>query len=109
MDERHMDRAGDAAWEMVEATHESYRAVVERAFAMRESNQRLTRDFFEESLEILQDHAEMNRRTLETLARQAREQREALRDLSLESLDAYDGFVDSLSAYHDEVSAERDE
>jgi pyrroloquinoline quinone (PQQ) biosynthesis protein C len=107
MDERQMDRAGDATREMVEATRESYRAVVERAFAMRESNQRLTRTFFEEGLEVLQDHAEMNRRALEELSRQAREQREALRELSLESLGAYDGFVDSLAAYHDEVARDR--
>lgn len=109
MDERHLDRAGDAAQEMAAATRESYRAVVERAFAMRESNQRLTRSFFEEGLEVLQDHAEMNRRTLEALSRQAREQGEALRELSRESLQAYDDFVDSLSSYHDEVSEDRDE
>lgn len=107
MDERHLQRAGDAAEEMAEATRESYRAVVERAFAMRESNQRLTRSFFEEGLEVMQDHAEMNRRTLEALSRQAQEQREALRELSLQSLRSYDGFVDSLSAYHDEVAGDR--
>jgi 2-oxoglutarate dehydrogenase complex dehydrogenase (E1) component-like enzyme len=109
MDERQQDRAGDAAREMAAATRDSYKAVVERAFAVRESNQRLTRTFFEEGLEVLHDHAEMNRRAMETLSRQAREQREALRELSRESLDAYDGFVDSLSAYHDEVSGGRDE
>lgn len=109
MDERHLERSGDAAREMVEAASESYRAVVERAFAMRESNQRLTRSFFEEGLEVLQDHAEMNRRAMEALSRGAREQRDALRELSRESFGAYDGFVDSLSAYHDEVSGDRDE
>jgi hypothetical protein len=33
-----------------------------------------------------------------------REQREVFQHLSLESHEAYDDFVDSLSAYHDEVA-----
>jgi hypothetical protein len=33
-----------------------------------------------------------------------REQREVFHQLSSESLDAYDGFVDSLSSYYEEVA-----
>jgi hypothetical protein len=38
-----------------------------------------------------------------------REQREVFRELSHESLDAYDGFVDSLSTYYDEVAEESED
>ncbi len=103
MDERHLERAGVAAEKMAEINRESYRAVVERAFAMRESNERLTREFFEEGLELLQDHNEMNRGMLETLAAQAREQREVLWRVRRESFEAHDGFVGSLSGYYEEV------
>jgi len=108
MDERQRDRAGDALEEMAAASRESYRAVVERAFAARESNERLTRTFFEEGLEVFQDHAELHRRTFARLAEQVRRQREAFRDLARESGDAYDGFLDSLSAYHREVSEDEE-
>jgi hypothetical protein len=38
-----------------------------------------------------------------------REQREVFREMSRESLDAYDGFVDSLSSYQEEVLRETEE
>lgn len=104
MDERNVDRAGNAAQQMAEVSRESYRAVVERAFAARESNERLTRSFFEESLELFQDHAELNRRTLNRLADQAQERREALLDLSRDSLGSYEEFVGSLSEFYDDVA-----
>lgn len=106
MDERNLDRAGNAARQMAELSRESYRAVVERAFAARESNERLTRNFFEDSLELLQDHAEINRRTLTRLADQAQERREILLELSRDSLGSYEEFVGSLAEFHDEVHDE---
>jgi hypothetical protein len=46
---------------------------------------------------------------MEELTGLVREQREVYRTLSSESLEAYDGFVDSLSAYYEEVSKESEE
>lgn len=104
MDERNLDRAGNAAQQMAEVSRESYRAVVERAFAARESHERLTRNFFEESLELFHDHAELNRRTLTRLADQAQERREILLGISRDSLDSYEEFVGSLSEFYDDVA-----
>ncbi len=106
MDERYLERVGVAADRMAEINRESYRAVVERAFAMRESNERLTREFFEEGLELLQDQNEMNRGLLERVAAQAREQREVFWHVRRESYEAHDGFVGSLSGYYEEVTEE---
>lgn len=103
MDERRRDRTDEAMEEMMAASRESYRAVVDQAFAARESNERLARSFFEENIEAFQNHVELNRHTLSIIVEQAREQREALLELSRESGDAYDGFVDSLSAYQREI------
>jgi hypothetical protein len=106
MDEKDQERAGDAAEEMDRLARESYRAAVDRAFDVQKSGMRLSRRFFENWVETLEDHAELNRRTMQGLTELVREQREVFREMSRDSLDAYDGFVDSLSTYHEEVSEE---
>lgn len=106
MDEKDARRAGDAAEELDKLARESYRAAVDQAFDAQKSGMRLSHRFFENWIETLEDHAEMNHRTMQDLAVLAREQREVFRELSRESLDAYDGFVDSLSSYYEEVSEE---
>ncbi len=104
MDEKDPKRAWDAAEELDKLTRESYKAAVDRAFEAQKSGMRLSRRFFENWVETLEDHAELNRRTLQELTELVREQREVFKQLSTESLGAYDDFVDSLAAYHDEVS-----
>jgi len=72
---------------------------------------RLSRRFFENWVETLDDHAELNRRTLGSLQQLVREQNKIFRELSRESVDAYDGFLDSLDAYQEDISKleERDD
>lgn len=106
MDEKGDRRAADAAEEMNRAARESYRVAVDRAFDAQKSNMRISRRFFENWIETLEDHAELNRRTAEGLTELVREQQEVFQRLSRDSADAYDGFVDSLSSYYDEVSGE---
>lgn len=109
MDEKDINRSTDAAEEMNRAARESYRAAVDQAFDLQKRNMRLSRSFFENWVETLEDHAELNRRTAAGLAELVREQREVFRRLSVESVDAYDGFVDSLSSYYEDVSEDLDE
>jgi hypothetical protein len=104
MDEKDVNRAGEAAEEMDKLARESYRAAVDRAFDVQKSGMRLSRRFFENWIETLEDHAELNRRTARSLTELVQEQREVFREMSRESLSAYDGFVDSLSSYYEEVS-----
>ena len=104
MDERRADRRRDAAGELEAATRESYMAAVDHAFEVQKSGLRLSRRFFENWLETLEDQTERNRRALQGLQELAREQRDLFHELSVGSLDAYDGFLDSLSDYHKEVS-----
>ena len=104
MDEKDARRAEEAAEELDKLTRESYKAAVDRAFEAQKSGIRLSRRFFENWVETIEHHAELNRRTMQGLTELVREQREVFQHLSHESLDAYDGFVDSLSTYHDEVS-----
>ena len=104
MDERKADRTRDAAGELEEATRASYKAAVDHAFEVQKGGMRLSRRFFENWIETLEDQTELNRRTLQNLQELVREQQEVFNELSRESMDAYDGFLDSLSAYHEEVS-----
>jgi hypothetical protein len=104
LDERDAKRARDASEDLDKLTRESYKAAVDRAFDAQKSGMRLSRRFFENWVETLEDHAELNRRTLGGLQQIVREQREVFRALSRDSVDAYDGFLDSLDAYEEEIS-----
>ena len=106
MDEKDPKRGGEAAEELDRLARESYGAAVDRAFDVQKSSMRLSRRFFENWIETLEDHAELNRRTMRGLTELVREQREVFREMSRDSLDAYDGFVDSLASYYEEVSEE---
>jgi hypothetical protein len=109
MDEKGTNRAGDASEELERLSRESYRAAVDRAFDVQKSGMRLSRRFFENWIETLEGHAELNRRTMQGLTELVREQQEVFREMSRESLDAYDGFVDSLASYHEEISEESED
>ena len=109
MDEKHRDRAGEASEELDRRHRESYSAAVDRAFDLQKSGMRLSRKFFENWLETLEDHVELNRRTMQDLTELVKEQREVFREMSRKSLSAYDGSVDSLASYHEEVSEETED
>ena len=104
MDERDVRRSREASERLDRLAREGYKAAVDRAFEAQKSGMRLSRRFFENWVETLDDHAELNRRTLGSLQQLVREQREVFRELSRESVDSYDGFLDSLDTYHEELS-----
>ncbi len=104
MERKNAHRERDVAELFDAAAHESYMAAVDRAFEAQKGGMRLSRTFFQSWMETLEEGVEINRRALEDLRRISAEQREVFFDLSRESLDAYDGFVDSLDAYEAEVS-----
>jgi hypothetical protein len=108
VDERDLRRSREASKRLDRLTREGYRTAVDQAFEAQKSSMRLSRRFFENWVETLDDQAELNRRTLGSLQQLVREQREVFRELSRESVDAYDGFLDSLDIYQEEIS-KRDE
>ena len=110
MNEKDADKSNDrTAEKLTEAVRDSYEAAMESTAAMQETNARLARSFFEGSVETFEAQLELNRRSVQRMTELAREQREAFRRLSLQSFDAYDGFVDSLFSYYKEVSEESEE
>ena len=104
MDERDVRRNRQAAERLDRITREGYRTAVDQAFEAQKSGMRLSRRFFENWVETLDDHAELNRRTLGNLQELVREQREVFQELSRESSDAYDAFLGSLDDYQEEIS-----
>lgn len=86
------DKTRESAGKLADATRESYRTVVGRAFAARESNSRLARDFFEKTTEEIQDQARLNRRASHELAGNAEKQGEAF-GMAAESLTVYEEFL----------------
>jgi hypothetical protein len=103
MDERDVRRNREAAERLDEITREGYRSAVDQAFEAQKSGMRLSRRFFENWVETLDDHAELQRRTFSNLQELVREQREVFQELSRESGDAYNGFLDSLDLYQEET------
>jgi len=104
LDERDVLRNREAAKRLDEITREGYRSAVDQAFEAQKSGMRLSRRFFENWVETLDDQAELQRRTFANLQELVREQREIFQALSRESGDAYDGFLDSLDVYQEEIS-----
>jgi hypothetical protein len=104
MDEREIRRNQEAAERLERLAHQGYRTAVDQAFEAQKSGMRLSRRFFEDWVETLDDQADLNRRTLGSLQELVMEQREVFRELSRESVDAYDGFLDSLDTYQEEIS-----
>ncbi len=104
MDERDARRNREASERLDRLTREGYKTAVDQAFEAQKSSMRLSRRFFENWVETLDNQAELNRRALSSLQQLVREQNEVFRELSRESVDAYDSFLDSLDAYQEDVS-----
>ena len=104
MDERDARRNREASERLDRLTREGYKAAVDQAFEAQKSGMRLSRRFFENWVETLDDQAELNRRAIGSLQQLVREQSEVFRELSRESVGAYDGFLNSLHAYEEDIS-----
>jgi hypothetical protein len=103
VDERDARRNREASERLDRLTREGYKTAVDQAFEAQKSGMRLSRRFFENWVETLDDQAELNRRTLGSLQQLVREQSEVFRELSRESVNAYDGFLNSLDAYEQDI------
>ena len=101
-----LERQREAVRRMDTAARESYRAAVDHAFELQKDGMKISRAFFQNWVETLEEGAEINRRALEDLQRLAAERREIFYNLSRESLDAYDGFLGSLALYDEELSGD---
>ena len=92
-------RRAERAFEDLEDVYlESYRAAVDYAFRMRESNARITQNFFTGYIELMEDHATLNKQASRKMIGDPDERREVFLKL------AEKGFVGSLPAGSDDSS-----
>ena len=110
MVEKNTDKVNEAVEELTKVVQDSYRMALENTAAVQESNTRLARSLYESNIKVLEAQAEIQadiqRHTLRGLAEQIRKHRGVFQELSRGALEAYDGFLYSLSSYHKEVSKE---
>ncbi|MGB3632580.1 MAG: hypothetical protein WA982_00915 [Rubrobacteraceae bacterium] len=100
MDNRQTQMINEAAKEFAGAIRDSLRTVSGRSKETQERVRTLTQNFFESANKELQAQAESNRATAGQLTEQTRKQREAIGDLSRESLNAYKDFLNRVTSYH---------
>lgn len=82
------------------STQTSYRAAVENAFALQERTLEFARNVMEASAEVLEAQADNNRATLETLAEESRNHREATENMLTEAAKAYESLRRSPFSHH---------
>ncbi|ABG05022.1 hypothetical protein Rxyl_2077 [Rubrobacter xylanophilus DSM 9941] len=78
-------RLNEAMGRLIGATGESWRALIDGAFAVQRQNAQLALGWFGDSVQALNAQAEAGRRAVDAIAEQSEKQREALQALSEES------------------------
>ncbi len=76
-----------------------FQTVVDSAVAAQERNIQYAQSVFENGIEVLKSHADSTRSLTHTLLEQTKTQREALRTLTQESVEAYGKFLTSPTTY----------
>lgn len=89
--------------ETFQTTWKSYRAAMEKAFALQEQTLDFARSLLEAPVEALRTQAESNRAKLDELAEQSRKQQEALESLIRESANAYVNLLQAPFSYYQEI------
>lgn len=89
--------------EAFQTTWQSYRAAMEKAFALQEQTLDFVRSLLEAPVEALRTQAKSNRATLDELAEQSRKQQEALESLVRESANTYMNLLQAPFAYYQEI------
>jgi methyl-accepting chemotaxis protein len=84
-----MEKANRAAERLAETTRDSFGTVLDHAVSIQERNVRFAQGLVDDSIKELRSQAESNRAVVEELVERAERQRDALRTLMEESVDAY--------------------
>ena len=103
-----MEKTNRAAERLAQTTRDSFATIVDHAVGVQERNVRFAQGLVEGSIEELRTQVESNRVMSQELVETAEKQREALRTLLEESVDAYvDLLYVPLSYYKEGLEAAR--
>ena len=100
VDEEQKRQVHEAAEKFADALEESYRSIADHSVSAQELNAQVTQEFFNGVINSLRTQADNNRALSEDLIEQQRKQQEASQALAQESVNAYMGFLGSMSAYY---------
>jgi molecular chaperone GrpE (heat shock protein) len=106
MDEKDLNKVNEAIERLNESVRDFYEVAAENTAAVQESNIQLAQNLFGSGVEALRIQAEFNQYTLQNLSEQFQKHQEVFRELSRDSLGAYENFLDSLFSYYEEVLGE---
>ncbi len=99
MDEQQQRRVNEAAEQFTNVLRDSYQAVADRTVSAQEMNAQLTQEFFNRVIENLRTQAVDTQQLGEQLLGQQQRLSEAGRTLTLETVDAYTDFVNSMLSF----------
>jgi hypothetical protein len=91
------------AEELVQKQQEAWQVMTESVVAAQERNMKFAQGVFENSLQVLQSHAESTRGLMQTLIDEARTRQDAYRTLVQASVEAYRSFLSAPVSYFEQA------
>ncbi len=100
MNPQQTQNINQAAKQLTNSTQQAFRALADRTVALQESNLNLTKNFYQNWIEQVNNQAQSTREAVQNLRDQGQRQREAVKTLSQEATNTYSKFLNSgLSFY----------
>jgi hypothetical protein len=103
MDQQQKQNINQAAEQLTEATHQTFRTLADRTVSFQESNLRLTQTFLENWMEQVNNLTQGTRDATQNLQEQGQRQREAVETLSEEGTNVYSEFLASALSFYQEA------
>jgi len=105
MDQQQTQNINQAAEQLTDSTQQAFRALAGRTVALLESNLSLTKNFYQNWIDQVNNQAQSTREAVQNLRDQGQRQREAAETLSQEATNTYSEFLNSaLSFYQNALS-----
>ena len=105
MDQQQTQNINQAAEQLTDSTQQAFRALADRTVALQESNRSLTKNFYQNWIEQVNNQAQSNREAVQNLRDQGQRQRETVETLYQEATNTYSEFLNSaLSFYQNALS-----
>src|SRR5215204_1090502 len=105
MDQQQTQNINQAAEQLTDSTQQAFRALADSTVALQESNLSLTKNFYQNWIEQVNNQAQSTREAVQNLRDQGQRQREAVETLSQEATNTYSKFLNSaLSFYQNALS-----
>ena len=100
MDQQQTQNINQAAEQLTASTQQAFRALAGRTVALQESNLSLTKNFYQNWIEQVNNQTQSTREAVQNLRDQGQRQREAAETLSQEATNAYSEFLNSALSFY---------